>query len=208
MLSRVSCVLIGYVFGCFLTADIVARKLTGKSASDIGTTGNPGMANIMAHLGFVPGIIVLAGDIGKSMLSILIAWLLFSTSIGKLSMLYAGLGSVLGHNFPFWRKFNGGKGVACTCISLFLVSPLIGFFANIAGMLVVFATKYLCLGAIVIPAFFTVFEWIFEGSEYGIIGLVLTIIMFIRHFPALKTLPSGQCEKVDVIAAISKHIRK
>lgn len=208
MIYKLCSILIGYIFGCFLTADIVAKKLTGNNSSKIGTTGNPGMANIMANLGFVPGIIVLAGDVGKSLLSILLSWLLFSPVLGKLSMLYAGLGSVLGHNFPFWRKFNGGKGVSCTCISVFLVSPLIGFFANIAGMLVVFATKYLCLGAVVIPAFFTIFEWIFEGIEYGLIGLVLTIIMFIRHFPALKTIPSGQCEKVDVLDAISKHIRK
>ena len=54
---------IGYLFGCILTAEIVAHKITGGSASKLGDTGNPGMANIMASLGFVPGIITLAGDL-------------------------------------------------------------------------------------------------------------------------------------------------
>ena len=55
--------LIGYCFGMFLTADLVALKYTGHNASKIGTTGNPGMANIMANLGMKAGLIVLVGDL-------------------------------------------------------------------------------------------------------------------------------------------------
>ena len=61
LFARIMSLLIGYLFGCVLTAEIVARRLTGKSRSRLGTTSNPGMANVMANLGFVPGIIVLAG---------------------------------------------------------------------------------------------------------------------------------------------------
>lgn len=65
LFARIMSLLIGYLCGCVLTAEIVARRLTGKSCSRLGTTGNPGMANVMANLGFVPGIIVLAGDLAK-----------------------------------------------------------------------------------------------------------------------------------------------
>ena len=65
MTGKLISLLIGYVLGSFLTAEVVARKYAGKSAANLGETGNPGMANIMASLGFVPGILTLAGDLGK-----------------------------------------------------------------------------------------------------------------------------------------------
>ena len=208
MLTRIVSLLIGYGLGCVLTAEIVAQKYARKSSSDIGTTGNPGMANIMAHLGFRPGIIVLLGDVGKTMLAMLISWIIFMDESGKTAILYAGLGATLGHDFPFWRKFNGGKGVATTCISVFLFSPLWGLIANIAGMLVVFATKYLCIGAVVIPAVYSGIMLYMGESEASAIGLALTIIMFIRHFPAIKQVPKGSCEKVDVTCAIKRKFFK
>ena len=67
--SRMISILIGYFCGCILTAEIVAKKYAHTGAADLGDTGNPGMANIMASLGFVPGIITLAGDIGKCILA-------------------------------------------------------------------------------------------------------------------------------------------
>jgi glycerol-3-phosphate acyltransferase PlsY len=77
VLTRVVSLIIGYCLGCVLTAEIIAKKYAGKSSSEIGTTGNPGMANIMAHLGFGPGIRVLLGDVGKTMLAMLISWFIF-----------------------------------------------------------------------------------------------------------------------------------
>ena len=66
VLPRLLSCMIGYVFGCVLTGEIIAYQFAGKSAAHLGETGNPGMANIMATLGFVPGILVLAGDIVKT----------------------------------------------------------------------------------------------------------------------------------------------
>ena len=80
MLQRILSVCIGYLFGCFLTAELVARKFSGKSASELGETGNPGMANIMASLGFIPGIITLLGDILKCLISMTVSFLLFRKS--------------------------------------------------------------------------------------------------------------------------------
>ena len=66
MLYRTGCILTGYLCGCFLTAEAVSRHAAGKSASRLGT-GNPGMANIMAQLGFKWGLLVLAGDLLKTL---------------------------------------------------------------------------------------------------------------------------------------------
>ena len=61
---RILCLLVGYLLGSFLTAECIARRLTGRSARDLGS-GNPGMANIMATLGKGPGFAVLAGDVHR-----------------------------------------------------------------------------------------------------------------------------------------------
>ena len=66
-----------------MTAEFVTRKLTGKPCRCLGTTGNPGMANVMANLGFKPGILVLAGDLGKTLLAAIVCALLFGKSMGS-----------------------------------------------------------------------------------------------------------------------------
>lgn len=152
MLQRLLCLLVGYLCGCFLTAELVARARTGKSAAALGT-GNPGMANLAHELGKGWGAVVLAGDIAKTALAFGLCRALFP-ALGGLSGLWAGLGAVLGHNFPFWRGFRGGKGVAVTCAALILFSPLWGTAACLSGLAVTLLSGWLPLGAVVIPALF------------------------------------------------------
>ena len=108
------CLLAGYLFGGFLTAEVVARCTAGVSARDIGT-GNPGMANIATHLGKKAGLLVLAGDVIKTAVA---CWFChqLAPELGLTSLLYGGLGAVLGHNWPIWYKGRGGKGVAVTIL--------------------------------------------------------------------------------------------
>lgn len=108
MPERAGSLVIGYFAGCFLTAAIVARVAKGRNIREIGT-GNPGMANVMANIGKKAGVIVLLGDILKTVLGMGVAWALFGSSLGRNAFLWSGLGCVLGHNFPFWCKGKGGK---------------------------------------------------------------------------------------------------
>ena len=201
--ARVFSILIGYFCGCVLTAEIVARKYAHTSSSELGDTGNPGMANIMASLGFVPGIITLAGDIGKCIIAALLSYVLFRKA-GIIVCLYAGLGCTIGHDFPFWRKFRGGKGVATTSIAVALYSFPLGLLANIAGMLVVFAVKYLCIGGPVIPLSFTVFMLARGDREAALISLFLTILSIRAHFSSMQGIRTGRTKRVDVAAAMKK----
>ena len=116
------CLLAGYLFGGFLTAEVVARCTAGVSARDIGT-GNPGMANIATHLGKKAGLLVLAGDVIKTAAA---CWFChqLAPELGPTALLYGGLGAVLGHNWPIWYKGRGGKGVAVTCAWLMLIAAL------------------------------------------------------------------------------------
>ena len=140
MLHRLLCLLVGYLCGGFLTAELVARARTGKSAAALGT-GNPGMANLAHELGKGWG-----------------RWCWPETSprppwpsacAGRSFPHWAACpacgraGAVLGHNFPFWRGFRGGKGVAVTCAALILFSPLWGTAACLAGLAVTLLSGWL-----------------------------------------------------------------
>ncbi len=206
---RTGSLLIGYLLGNFMTAEIVTRKITGRPCRELGTSGNPGMANVMAHLGFKPGIFVLAGDLGKCILACGLSYILFREQAGRLSVLYAGVGVTLGHDFPILVKdCAGGKGVAVSCMAIFLYSPFWGLFANVVGMLITFATKYLCIGGAVLPAVFVFPMFLFEGAEAGLLALAIALLCFYKHYPAIRTIPRGTCEKTDIPAAIRKWLRK
>ena len=200
--EKALCLLIGYLFGCILTAELIVKRKTGKSVSEFGP-GNTGMANVMRIFGFKTGAAVLAGDLIKTVAAVLICCLLFGRSsvlpsgkpLGQPAVLWAGLGATLGHNWPVWRRLKGGKGVAVTCMTIFLFSPLWGLVSDVAGMLVVFRTGYLPLGAVVITTLFTVFAGIFYGMEAFIPALVLALIMLSRHYPGLIRSFKGTEEK-------------
>ncbi len=199
MTERLLSLLIGYIPGCFLTAEVVSRAVAGRGTAELGGTGNPGMANIMSLLGFRAGIAVLAGDLGKCALAAAVSWLLFR---GRIYMLWAGLGCTLGHDFPFWRKFRGGKGVATSSIAIAIYAFLPGLLANIAGMLVVFATKYLCIGGPVIPLVFAAIMFFRGDAEAGALSLVFFALALCAHASSIRGIRSGDTEKTDVIGKL------
>lgn len=207
MTERLLCLLIGYLPGTFLTAELIIRKKTGKPAADLGTSGNPGMANVTAHLGIGPGLLVLAGDLGKCLLASALAWHLFHEDLGVLALLYAGLGVTLGHDFPFWNGFKGGKGVATTCMTVFLVHHVYGLICLLAGALLVLLTGYLCVGGAAIPLLFSVPVFLLYGREAGLVMLALALLMVLRNWKQLRLIPSGEAEKNDVLGGLIRRIR-
>ena len=89
------------------------------------------------------------------------------------AILYAGLGTILGHDFPFWRHFHGGKGVACTCALLVMYQPLWGCIALVVGGLIVVLTKKLWLGGIVMPLL-CIIPWMMQSLEAGLVGILVS----------------------------------
>ena len=187
---RALCLLAGYLFGCFLTAEIVSRCTAGTSAREIGT-GNPGMANILTHLGKKAGFLVLAGDVLKTAF---VCWFSYKIApeLGSTALLYGGFGAVLGHNWPFWNQWRGGKGVAVTCAWLILYLPITGVLCCLAGGVAVLLTGYLPLGAVLIAALAVPAAWLQYGREAGIVLLVNAVIMVTRHWPGLQRIRRGE----------------
>lgn len=205
--NRLVSLLIGYVCGNFLTAEIVTRRATGKPCSELGTSGNPGMTNVMRHIGLKEGLITLAGDMLKTILAMVTCWLLFGEVMGRISMYYGAFGAVLGHDFPFWQHFHGGKGVACCCTFLVLYSPW-GFVACLIALASILISDYLCIGGVVTPVAFIVPAFVLYGTETGFLTVALSLVFFFRHWPSIRLIPSGQCEKVNVVGMIRRVIHE
>ena len=137
--ARIVCIVIGYVFGMIQTA-VFYGKLKGVDIRKVGS-GNAGTTNTLRVLGPKAGGVVLLGDMLKCMAAIFVTYLIFGRSNPEyiiLFMTYTAAGAVLGHDFPFFLKFKGGKGIACTAgytiyLSiqfniLFLIMGIISFF--------------------------------------------------------------------------------
>ena len=171
------------MFGLVLFAEIISRARLKKSARDIGSH-NPGTANITRQMGIKWGLVVLAGDLLKTAAACWLCAALFP-ELGRLAYLWAGLGVTLGHNFPVWARFRGGKGVATTCAFLVLFSPLWCGPCVVLGGAVVLLTGYLPVAAVVITAAALLPLWHFAGAEGLALGIAALVLMILRHRPGL-----------------------
>jgi glycerol-3-phosphate acyltransferase PlsY len=113
--------LAGYLIGSFPTADLVTRLAT-RGAVDIRATGsgNPGGLNTMQSVGTAWGVLVILVDIVKGVIAGLVGW-----AIGDVAGAYAGAtAGIVGHIFPVWSRFRGGKGVATSAGAVLAVFPI------------------------------------------------------------------------------------
>ena len=171
-------ILIGYLAGCFSTADTVGR-FRHVNIHRTGT-GNPGASNVTFILGWRMGLLVGFVDILKGILA---TFLTILVSHGNLFLgLLAGSACILGHMFPFYLKFKGGKGFAT------LVGVLFGFdwkFALLAVLFIVLitlTTDYIVLATLTTTVLFPLRAFLRTSSLIALwIVLPVVIIMFIKH---------------------------
>ena len=198
---RIVCLVIGYAFGCVLAAEIVARVKAGRSIRSIGT-GNPGMANVTKELGGGWGALVLACDILKVVLPYLLCRYTIGPALGAhlpadLCALWVGVGATVGHNFPFWMRFRGGKGVTTTCATIVLFCPTWGWIALGIGLLVMLVLRQLSFGAVVLSVAFLPIAWLVDGPEALALSAVLAVLMVAAHGPTAVRALKGQQAKTD-----------
>lgn len=176
---RPACIALGYFCGSFLTADLVVRARTGKPRWD--SFGNPGTANVMSRLGTRCGIIVLCGDILKTVLACICGFYLLPGP-ERLGVLYTGFGAVIGHCWPVWKGFHGGKGVACVGVAAVLFSPAIGLGALIGGGAAVLVSGYLAIGSAVIATLLPSLALLLErGMQPTAVLAAAGAVLLLRH---------------------------
>lgn len=148
---RIICLLIGYVFGLFQTGFFYG-KAHGIDIREHGS-GNSGTTNTLRVLGTKAGLLVFLGDTLKIIIAITIVRILFGGLYGDmiyLLCLYTGAGAILGHNYPFYMGFKGGKGIAVTAGMVIAFHPYFTIFGVIAFFTIFFTTHYVSLGSLLV----------------------------------------------------------
>src|SRR6516225_5431808 len=135
---------LAYLIGSIPFALIMARRL-GADLRRTGS-GNLGAANVVRASGWVAGLLVAALDVAKGALSVMIAARFSDHSSGPA---IAGVAAIVGHIYPVWLRFRGGKGVATACGVFSILTPIAVAPSLVAFLLTVWGTKYISLGSIV-----------------------------------------------------------
>jgi glycerol-3-phosphate acyltransferase PlsY len=198
---RIVCLLIGYAFGCLQTAYIIG-KIKGIDIRDYGSK-SAGMTNSVRVMGRKAGAVVLLVDAAKALLAYLLCLYLFEGDMFLggyiLPGLYAGLGAVLGHNFPFYMKFKGGKGMACTLGMMLVADWRAALIIYAAGVLTIAVSRFVSLASLLMSALIPVLFWLFGyGPEAAGVGALLTIMAWIRHKDNIKRLLAGEENKFSL----------
>lgn len=210
-MERLICVIIGYAFGLLQTGYIYGR-LHHIDIRKQGS-GNAGTTNALRTLGFKAGAVTFLGDCFKCVFAVVVVYLIYRKTHGDmipvLSM-YAGMGAVLGHNYPFYLGFKGGKGIAATAglivstvnITMVLIC-LVVFVGIVAG------TRYVSLGSLAVVIIYLA-EVVVYGQMGGFgvsgshlwemyaIAALLVLSAFFKHRANIKRLMNGTENKLSL----------
>jgi len=200
VLSLTLIITLAYLVGSVPTALLMGRILKGVDVRNCGS-GNVGAANTFRVLGPVPGVVCLLLDAGKGVLAVLVIAVIFShASPLSLTMtkILGGAVAILGHIFPVWIGFKGGKGVGTGAGVLFSLLPLEAAGAFIFFVLVVALTRYISLGSM-LGAIFMAAAILVEKFGFGLkvppefvyLTIILCLLILLTHRSNIKRLLAG-----------------
>jgi glycerol-3-phosphate acyltransferase PlsY len=191
------CILIGYAIGCIQSAYIVGRMMHVDLRQH--GSGNLGSTNALRVLGKKAGAITFLCDILKSVASFLICRAVFP-DMGMLAGILGSTGAVLGHDFPFYLHFSGGKGIAAMIGMVFCLAtyqPWVAVITFIVGILALVLTKYVSVGSMVFAVAIPIMLIVFQFPNTAIVITVgLSVLALFRHKANIQRLFSGNENKL------------
>ncbi len=209
-MERLICLVIGYVIGCIQTAYIVGKLMGKIDIRDFGS-GNAGTTNVTRVLGAKAGIIVFISDIMKAVVAYIICALIFEQGnvVSDNSVIpygiYAGVGVILGHDFPFYLKFKGGKGIASTLGLILCIDWRVALTTYVFGLAVVIAKKYISLCSLVMvvvaPVSMVLYSTLLQkpvNTEAVALMSAIGILAYYQHIPNIKRLIRGEENKFSI----------
>jgi glycerol-3-phosphate acyltransferase PlsY len=186
-------IVLSYLLGNISTGFLLGKWLRKTDIREYGSK-NAGATNALRVFGIKIGLMTLAGDMLKGFLATRIGFALG----GETTMAIAALSVVIGHNYPVFLKFKGGKGIATTAGVLLALSPLLLLLQVTLMVLIVWITKYVSLGsvvnAILLPIFIAIFYRPFSWTLILATGLIGLMAVF-RHRANIVRLINGNERK-------------
>ena len=226
--------MVGYLIGS-VNLSIILSKLMGKGDIREQGSGNAGTTNTLRVLGKGPAALVLIFDICKAVIAILLAKGIFAfsgvemfTTPGdtatlnvtyELGILLAALGAILGHNYPIYYGFKGGKGIATSLGALLMIEWQIGLVCLVFALVLMISSRMVSLGSICAAILYPVLVWIM-GSAFGtsfkarmiytIFAVLVAALAIYRHRTNITRLLNGTENKLwktkaEKLAEMSKN---
>ncbi len=202
---------VSYLLGS-VNLSIILSKVMGKGDIRTQGSGNAGTTNTLRVLGKLPAFFVLVWDILKGAISVLLAkWIitLDSQTIpplavsynGDLAIMIASIMAILGHNFPIYFGFKGGKGVATSLGVILAIEWPIGIACVVFGVVMILLTRMVSVGSILVAILYPILTFIigevFESQGlYLLFALLLSASVLIRHKDNIKRILSGTENKL------------
>ena len=206
-MERLVCLAVGYLFGIFQTGYIYGR-VHGIDIRKYGS-GNSGSTNALRVMGKKAGLTVFLGDFLKTVIPCMAVRFVFKDQpdYAYVYMLYIGLGVILGHNYPFYLHFKGGKGIAATAGIILSIDWRLTVLCLAVFVLIVAVTRYVSLGSLVVSVILLAWN-IYMGRcgayslsaissiEYSAVTTVIAAMAFWRHRANIVRLIHGNENKI------------
>lgn len=196
--------IIAYLIGSINFSVILSKKMAGFDVRDKGS-GNAGTTNMLRTVGKKAAVITLICDILKGVIAILIAMAfgkMFSDVNSALLIQVAGVAVILGHTFPIFFKFKGGKGVATSLGVLIMSNWQIGLICLVFALILIILTQMVSVGSIAAAILYPVLtlfipqNYIVPGN-YIIYSIVLAVIIIFNHRKNVKRLLNGTENRIS-----------
>lgn len=208
-MERILCLLGGYVFGLFQTGYLYSKMHHVDIRKE--GSGNSGSTNVLRVMGVKAGAIVFFGDFFKTLIPCIIVRLVFvdKPEMVNLLVIYTALGVILGHNYPFYMGFKGGKGIAATAGLLVAIDLRVTLVCLIVFAAIVATTRFVSLGSLVVVSIFLALMIFFgQRGDYGLaasylpefyaVSVVVTGMAFWRHRTNIVRLVHGNENKIGL----------
>ena len=197
MLVCLIIIITAYLLGNISTSYIVAKRLAGVDIRTQGS-GNAGSTNVLRTLGKKAGALTFIGDVLKGLIAVLIArFIAYGVNLDDTTCAYiAVVAVVLGHNYPVFLGFKGGKGVATSLGSMLGMNPLVALLCLGFFIIIVAITKYVSLGSMLGIGLSPVIMMINHNTKGVLVTLFLTISVAITHKENIKRLLNGTERKL------------
>ncbi len=185
-----------YLLGSINTSIIVSKIMIGDDIRKHGS-GNAGATNTLRTVGKKGAILVVIGDILKTVAAIFVGKLILDFS--QNAVFIAGLGTVLGHNFPLYFNFKGGKGIVVSTTAMFFADPIIGLIVFVVAISIMAISKYVSLGSVLGAVLFVICAFIFKNNntDFIVFALMLALLAIYMHKTNIVRLINGTENKLN-----------
>ncbi len=185
--------IIAYLLGSINSAILVGRLSRNIDIRKHGS-GNAGATNVLRTIGKKAAILVLVVDVLKGIVGVLIG----ANIAGDNGMLLAGAGAIIGHNYPLYFGFKGGKGILTSAAVIFMLNWKIGIVLLIIALIIMTITRYVSLGSIIASAIYPIAVILIDrkSTTYVIFSIFVAILAIYRHKSNIIKLLSGTESKL------------